>query len=219
MPARNCFSSPWVAINLNAICGCLYLVAERTLVPLPDRLFVTNPKAGPSYCFPMHDLYQERVLDSPEVCSNCYATVRIERDRATHGRFDRTLESSRYSRERRHTTIEYAPAESVSRCKGVFCICGVESSFHRVWDDRTVTHGRFRMFLKNVLRSLERQGIQINRLRAAYHAFCRFGERLDGAVYGPHESPPPSIDECLAIGVAYGLQAEQTPDSIISEAV
>lgn len=147
----------------------------------------------------MHDLFQERVLNSPAVCRNCYRTVRVERVRAETGRFDSAHESSRYARERRNTSIEFAPAETASDSKGVFCECGVESAFDRVWDDADVDRERFRAFIKAVLRSLERQGIALDRHRAAARALQAWDDDA-------------TVDEALSAGVAQGLAVAQTHD-------
>jgi hypothetical protein len=88
----------------------------------------------------MNDLYQEHVLNNPEVCSNCLRRVReprLQRDPSLT-RSDVSVETAPTTRVRSTTTVEHVPGGVVTDDHGTFCRCGVESTFHRErpkWED------------------------------------------------------------------------------------
>ena len=87
--------------------------------------------------------FQRTILDSPDCCNNCFG-LRRRRD-ALGDPF----------RNPKQTTVEHAPADRVSQQSGVFCTCGVESSFDRIWLDDDCDDDRFRHLLKRCLRTTE----------------------------------------------------------------
>ncbi|MFA1612036.1 peptide ABC transporter substrate-binding protein [Halobellus rubicundus] len=153
----------------------------------------------------MHPTYQERVLNAPDVCQNCLRLVREERqprdpDRT---RSDVTVRESRWSRRKDTTEVAFGPAETVTAQKGIFCDCGVEGSFVRVWNDHEVGRDRFRELLKRLVHSLEHKGVSLDREATVRHALAAFG-RLPEEAVGPHR-PDVSVDDALAEGIRYGL--------------
>lgn len=128
-------------------------------------------------------LYQEHVLNAPDVCNNCFALVRIERERTTSAtqRSDVSVEKTPYTRVDTTTSVEYTPAETASDSKTVFCECGVESSYHRIWqdDDRCPTMPRFKHYLKTLMRTLDEKGVTLNRETCAGIAIQHYRDEND----------------------------------------
>jgi hypothetical protein len=129
-----------------------------------------------------------------DVCQNCLRIVREERQPRDpdRGRSDVTVRESKWSRRKDTTEIAYGPADSPAEAKGVFCSCGVEGSFVRIWDSEDVDHDRFRALLKRLVRSLKHKGVTVDRKATVTHALQA---RRDGA----------GVDDALAEGVRYGL--------------
>ena len=140
----------------------------------------------------MHPAYQEHVLNAVDVCQNCLRIVREERQPHEPRRSDVSVRESKWSRRRDTTAVAYGPADSPSEAKGVFCSCGVEGSFVRVWDDDDVDADRFRELLKRLLESLEHKGVTVDRKTTLSHALQA---RRDGA----------GVDAALSTGIRYGL--------------
>jgi hypothetical protein len=141
----------------------------------------------------MNGPYAEHVLDNPEVCSNCFSRIRVERVDPVRRGLSREYESH-YERERRTTSIEYAPAESASDAKGVFCECGVEGHRERVWDESDVDRERFRAFTQQLLQTLAALGVTVKREETAGYALQA---RRDDA----------GVDEAFATAIDAGLVA------------
>lgn len=141
------------------------------------------------------DVFDDRVLGARDVCSNCFRLVRVERVDPTRGGLTREYEAS-YEREKVNTSIEYAPAETVSEQKGVFCACGVESARERIWDDGDVDRERLATLLTQLLRTLRRKGLSIATRPAARTARDIFAAEGD-------------VDAALRAGVSAGLRATQ----------
>jgi len=59
----------------------------------------------------MHPVFQERVLDAPDVCRNCYRLVREKRLKPEWRRSDVSVKEADYSRRRQTTEVAYGPAE------------------------------------------------------------------------------------------------------------
>lgn len=108
----------------------------------------------------MNGPYADHILDSSDVCSNCFRTVRVERLDPTRNGFAGELESH-YERKRKHTQIGYGPADSVTEIKGVFCNCGVEGSYERLWDPTDISEERLKELIKHCLRSLKSKGVTL----------------------------------------------------------
>ncbi|WP_049979377.1 hypothetical protein [Halolamina rubra] len=145
--------------------------------------------------------YQEHVLNAPDVCSNCFRLVRVERERPASG--FRPAETF-YARNQATTSVEHAPADTVSESEAVFCACGAESAFDRIWSWRDVNRERFHELLKHLLRSAERKGLSIARQPAAAHALASHEQR--------HERDDAQVrvecdvDAALADGLLAGLR-------------
>jgi hypothetical protein len=139
--------------------------------------------------------YQDHVLGAPDVCSNCFRLIRVERLDPTRNGFGGELESH-YERVRQTTEVDHADCgDEPTQSQAVFCHCGVESARHRIWSSPEVGKDRFREMLKNVLRSLSRKEISIRQKEAAACAIQLFN---DGA----------GVDESLATGIEAGIVAQ-----------
>jgi len=158
----------------------------------------------------MHESFQERVLSAVDVCNNCFAIVREQRLKAR-----RNWELSReayWSRRNRQTTVEFAPADSVSEQKGIFCDCGVEGSYERIWDDQEIGRDRFKRYIQQIVATLETKGLSVDRQRLAAYALAAYDERLPPDVIGPEPESTPSINEALCRGMIRGVQDATTLD-------
>ena len=158
----------------------------------------------------MYQAFQEHVLNAPDVCNNCFQLIRVERAHTE----SRTLRSDVSATKSAYTSVgvqttskEYPPARCASDAWGIFCDCGTESAYDRTWDDRAPDRERFRTFVQNLLRTLGRKEVSVDRERLAYHALTAFNERPQRALLGTYiRRPSPKINECLARGMKHGLQ-------------
>lgn len=170
--------------------------------------------------------YQEHVLNAPDVCSNCFAIVREERDslKPTSQYNAAALEEldvvdrpgssslvreSYWGRDPRHTTVSFFPAERAGDCKQVFCECGVASAFDRFWTWRDVSRERFKQLLQNLLRSTDRKGLSLARQPTAAHALAAFDDHPHPDHHGPYREGVDHrgcIDDALATGLLAGLR-------------
>jgi len=148
------------------------------------------------------DEYQEHILSAPDVCSNCLRLVRVERERPASGL--RQAESF-YARNRATTEVDHAPADTVSETEAVFCECGAESAFDRVWDDRDIGRGRFRTMLKHLLHTAERKGLSVARQPAAAHALASHGQQR-ATESGATVRVVTDVNAALADGLLAGLR-------------
>ena len=127
----------------------------------------------------MQGPYAEYILDSPEVCSNCYRRVRVERVDPTRNGFGDDFDSH-YERRRRETSVEYPGVGSnPTNAKGVFCSCGVEGSFERLWNPTDLDRERFRELVKAAIRSVEAKGVDLRRKETAAYALSHFDDHGD----------------------------------------
>lgn len=155
----------------------------------------------------MHpDEYQEHVLNAPDVCNSCFSLVRVERERPPvkwrpAERF--------YARNQATTSVEHVQAETVSETKQVFCECGADSAFTRVWNWRDVDRERFKQLLQQLIRSVERKGLQVARQPMAAHALQAFAGSVE--VHGDVRvriGDEVDVDAMLATGLLAGLRIQ-----------
>ena len=142
----------------------------------------------------MQGPYADYILDARDVCSNCFRKNRVARVDPVRGGLGRDELDSHYERDRRETTVEYAPHDIPHRSKGVFCACGVEGSHERLWDPTDVERAQFKRLLQNSIRALERKEVSIKRKEAAMYALSHFDEHDD-------------VDRALATGLELGIVA------------
>jgi len=113
-------------------------------------------------------VFQERILNNPAVCNNCFRRIRRERSQRESAtlRSDVSARRSLYTRVKQTTSVDYVPAERASEAIAVFCECGTESAFDRIWDDgenRCLTTRRVKTLLKACIRTLETLGVTLDR--------------------------------------------------------
>ncbi|ADQ69257.1 ABC-type dipeptide transport system, periplasmic component [Halogeometricum borinquense DSM 11551] len=129
----------------------------------------------------MHEILQKRVFNAPDVCLNCHRRIRVERNRPERQySTDASTSESKWARNRKTTTVAYGPADAVSDAKGIWCDCGVEGSYVRIWDDEPlpedenktadVNAEQFRRLVQATIRILEDKGITLDRQAFASHA-------------------------------------------------
>ena len=153
----------------------------------------------------MEGPYSELVLDSRDVCSNCFRRVRIERVDPVMYRegFDDGLDM-KLSRRKRTTTVEHHDSDpNPTQCEGTFCECGVEGTNTRLWDPTDVSRDRFKDLLKAGLETLEHKGVALDRARkreTVGYALQLFSESGD-------------VDRSLSKAVEMGLVAQATSDA------
>lgn len=171
--------------------------------------------------------YQEYVLNAPDVCNNCLATVREERDSLTPTSHynqaaldsldivDRPgdaslVRESYFGRDPRATTVDYFPAETAGDCKQVFCTCGVASAFDRYRSWRDIDRERFKTLIQNLIRSAERKGMTIARHPTAAHALAAYDDSLphpdQHGPFRPSRNLDMAVDAALADGLLAGLR-------------
>jgi predicted Fe-S protein YdhL (DUF1289 family) len=140
----------------------------------------------------MNGPYGDLVLDANDVCNGCLRHVRQERVDPVRAGMTREYEES-LERDPRTTEIGFAPADSVSDHKGVFCAgCGTESPHARFWAEADVGEDWFRELLRNLLRTCESKGVSLARQPTVAMALQ---EWRDGAC----------VDDALHRAVNYGV--------------
>jgi len=129
--------------------------------------------------------YQDLILNDPEVCNNCLGRIRLDRP-VTQSRdptAPTTVEKSPYTRHEHNTTVEHVPGgDDTTQSVAVFCECGVESAYHRLWDDgddRCLRMTRVRELLRNCIRTLEAKGVTLDRRTLARLAIHYYRDRHD----------------------------------------
>lgn len=161
----------------------------------------------------MYQPFQEHVLNDPSVCNNCFRTIRREREHTESRtlRSDVSVTKSAFTRVRQTTSVEYPPGTTASDAIAVFCHCGTEGAFDRVWDDIDCDRDRFRVFVQHLLQTLARKQVSVDRQRLAAHALAAFDERPPQHFLGTYlTTVSPTINECLARGLKHGLQRAAT---------
>ena len=150
----------------------------------------------------MPDTYAE-FIESPDVCRNCFSIIRVERIdpfRSTPQLGTDDKIATQYERHRQQTTVEYGPADEPPHSKGVFCNCGVEEARHRLWDADDCPRHKFKRFIQNAIRSLERKGISINHRTFARTALQARDNGKD-------------VDQSLAVATDAAIVAEVSADT------
>jgi len=144
----------------------------------------------------MQGPYADHILDARDVCSNCFRKNRVERvDPVMGSGLGHELDSN-YSRDRRETTVEYHDGgDEPPKSKGVFCNCGVEGSFERLWSPTTASRERFKTLLKNAVVSLERKEVSIKRKETLRYGLTHYADHGD-------------VDKALATAIEMGIVAE-----------
>jgi hypothetical protein len=150
----------------------------------------------------MQGPYAEHLLDASDVCSNCLRRTRVERIDPYLS--DELEAESKYSRHEQRTEVGYGPHESPPKSKGVFCKCGVESTFVRTWDDG-VGYQRFKQLVKNTIRTLKEKDVTFYSRGLMEHAYAGFRERLDedGALLPVMDAS--DVDEILADAIEQSI--------------
>ena len=157
----------------------------------------------------MYEPFQEHVLNDPSVCNNCFRSIRRERahteSRTLRG--DVSATRSAFTRVRETTSVEYPPGTTASDAIAVFCECGTEGAFDRVWGETDADRERVRTLIQHLLRTLDRKEVTVDQERLAAHALAAYDERPDEHFLGTYiVSPTPTVNECLARGLKHGLQ-------------
>jgi len=140
----------------------------------------------------MNGPYSDLILDANDVCNGCLRLVRQERVDPVRAGMTREYEES-LERDPRTTEIGYAPADSISEQKGVFCAeCGTESPHTRFWSEADLDEEWFRDLLRHLLRTCERKGVALARQPTVAMALQ---EWRDGAC----------VDDALNRAINYGI--------------
>lgn len=126
----------------------------------------------------MQGPYADHILDASDVCSNCFCKTRVERVDPVRGGITRELDSH-YARDPLRTEIGYGPSEAMSESKGVFCNCGVEGSFERLWDPDAVDEDHFKRLVKTAITTLERKDVTLRRKETVIYALSAWRDKGD----------------------------------------
>lgn len=143
----------------------------------------------------MQGPYADHLLDASDVCSNCLRKNRVERVDPVMGSGLGHELDSHYSRHKRRTTVDYHDGgDEPTQAKGVFCECGVEGSYERVWDPTGVDRDRFKELLKAAVITLDEKGVSLNRKETLRYALVHFDDHGD-------------VDKALATAIDCGIMA------------
>lgn len=149
-------------------------------------------------------MFQRELLSAHDVCSNCFGQRRREAVRET--KWDG--EQHYYERTGRLTT-EYVPDVPVTQARSVYCRCGADSAFTRIWDDAHILahRERFHGLVRNLIHTLEAKGYRVDRKCLAGHALAALDDVPHPEMCGPfQEGRPLTVNDALAAGVEAGVQ-------------
>lgn len=152
------------------------------------------------------DVFQERIINSVDTCSNCFGLSRVEREKPPRAKVTKhpitnqllELAPQRWARNEQNTNIEYVQSDCVSRSKTIFCECGVRGSHSRERSE-IVGRERFRSLLKRAIQTIEQKGVSLSREHAIKRAM-KLG--------CPNETrfPAYTADEAIAQGIEFGVE-------------
>lgn len=143
--------------------------------------------------------FQERVLNAPDVCSNCFGIIREEHEIVPlkQRKRNRTYPTQKYTRYRRRTTVDHLPDVEPTHDHATFCECGTPGAFDR-YRDEIVGAERFRELLKTAIRTIEKKGVSLSREHAVRRAF-------ELGLATSSRFPICSADVAIAKGIGYGV--------------
>jgi len=139
----------------------------------------------------MTEIYQEKLIGAPDVCSNCLGIRLVDQLQPTRAGMNHELESA-YSRHKRNTDLDHHPGDEPTDDRHLFCECGVASARVRVWD--TVDREKFRTLLKRAVKTAESKGVTLNQKRAFGHALETYDDTGD-------------VDDAIETGLKHGSVA------------
>lgn len=144
-------------------------------------------------------VFQERVLNAVDTCSNCFGLIREEREGVPlrQQKRNRTYPTAQYARNQQRTSVEHVPTQSPTNSRITFCNCGCTSSFDR-YRDEIVAPEDFRELLKTAIRTVEGKGVTLSRQHAIRRA-------LELGLATESKFPAYSTDEAIAKGIEYGV--------------
>lgn len=144
----------------------------------------------------MQGPYADHILDANDVCSNCFSKNRVERVDPVMSSSDFRHElDSHYSRDPKRTTIGFGPSDVPARSKGIFCNCGVEGSFERLWEPKEVSQDKFKELLKSAVRTLREKDVSLREQETIRYAVSHWKEHDD-------------VDRALATALQAGIVAQ-----------
>jgi len=143
-------------------------------------------------------IFQEHVLNSPACCNNCFRRVRTERTQreSTDPKSVTSARLSPYTRDEHTTKIDTTPFGTPAQATAVWCACGVESAFERIWDDgddRCLTMARFKTLLRRCIETLEAKEVTLSRRPTVRIAIQHYRDNHD-------------VNDALGAGVKAGVQ-------------
>lgn len=145
---------------------------------------------------------QEHVLSAPDVCNSCFRLVREERSQTeTTDKEPVSTSLSAYTRVRQTTSVEHVRSDWASESVAVFCECGLETVYERLWDDgedRCLATYRFKDLLRRCIYSLEEKGVTLDRetcVKTALHLYKTDGHDANDALESAVEA---SIQRAIA---------------------
>jgi len=105
-------------------------------------------------------IFQQQILSASDTCNNCFARQRREASRGA----DKWGEEQTYSeRCRWQTTVEDVPGPVVQDAGTLFCDCGADGPYTRIWDSRDVGAERRKSLILAAVDTLEAKGYRVER--------------------------------------------------------
>jgi len=150
----------------------------------------------------MQGPYADYILDAPDVCSNCFRRIRVERVDPVMARDGLRHElDSHYSRHEQNTSVEYHDGgDEPTQCEGVFCACGVEGAHERLWSPDDVSRARFEEILKTAVQTVEEKGVNLRTKETLMYALHHFDDKGD-------------VDRAISAGMEAGIVADVAAQS------
>jgi hypothetical protein len=129
----------------------------------------------------MQGPYADTILDARDVCNNCFRKNRVERVDPVMSRAGLRHElDSHFARDKRETVLDWHDGgERPTEAKGVWCNCGVEGSYDRLWEPNNLDRERFKTLLKQAVISVEQKGVTLKRRETLRYALSHFDDHGD----------------------------------------
>jgi|GEM_PF-4143611 len=152
----------------------------------------------------LHPILTEDILEAGDVCQNCHRRIRSRRvhRRSRDPASPTSVRRSKYRRRRRSTVVDYGPGDTADESRGVWCHCGAEDAWTRLWE--TAHWERVRELIKATIRTLESKGYTVDRDAFALVALARCGT----APIGPN-----GIAAALSASIAAGVDESHPIDT------
>lgn len=151
-------------------------------------------------------IFQTEILSASDVCSNCLAKQRRDVEKPGD-KYDDTTET--YSeRCRWQTSVDDVPGPVVHDAGTIFCDCGADGAYTRIWDSRDIDAERRKALILTATETLRDKGFHVDIRRFAEIVVDELPSTDELA---PHRKDVVNRAFATAAEEAVRLEADPTP--------